>query len=118
MADISINGVGGLNRLIANLEATEGRMARDAPDIVQRAGTRYQSRAKFFVPVDTGELRGSITIDPGGTLDVRVTAHAGYAGFVEWGTTRAAPQSFMGPAEQSVTPEVVDEFRDLGRRIL
>lgn len=112
--EIRITGIGNTAHLADALGEAIGRVQREAPDVVQRAGTKYQSRAKFFVPVDTGGLRSSIAIDPGGALEVTVTAHAGFAGFVEYGTSRAAGQSFMGPAERSVTPEAVDEFRDLG----
>lgn len=116
MADINLTTT--LDGLLAGLAGTAGRVARDAADIVQRAGSRYQSRAQFFAPIDTGELKGSILIDPGGELQTTVTSHAPYSGFVNFGTTRQAPQEFMGESFRSVTPDVVDELTDLGRRIL
>ena len=116
MVDIRLDSPSNLDGLIAGLQA-KANVEREAAEIVQRAGSRYQSRAKFFVPVDTGELKASITIDPGGFLSVAVAAHARHAIFQELGTSVQSGQPFMGPAEASVTPEVVDEFRDLGRRL-
>lgn len=116
MAEVRFTATG-LDGLIGALENTERRIDRDAPDIVQRAGTRYQERAKFFAPVDTGRLRGGIVVEPGGRLDVTVTSTAPYSGFVNWGTSVQAPQEFMGDAERTVTPEVIDEFGALGTRI-
>ena len=116
MAKISVT-VTGLDRILAGLEGAQARVDRDAPDIVQRAGTRYQSWAKFFAPVDTTRLRGDIRIAPGGVLDVTVTSHAPYSGFQEFGTSRMSPQPYMGPSERSVSPEVADEFGDLGRNL-
>lgn len=117
MADISLT-VRGLDGLLGGLAATGQRVSRDAADIVQRGGSRYQSRAKYHAPVLTGRLRGDIRIQSGGELTVTVTSHAPYSGFQEFGTSRCSPQPYMGPAEKATTPEIVNEFVALGRTVL
>lgn len=57
------------------------------------------TQARSLVPVDTGRLRDSITADEdsfGSDVD--------YAAFVEYGTFKDAPQPYMGPAADHVTP--------------
>jgi len=87
-----------------NIKAAEGTLtpiaARHARDVVRKA--------KQLVPVDTGALRASIRISDTseavnlGLAGSTVEAGQPYAGFVEYGTSRMAPQPFMRPAMDSV----------------
>jgi len=58
---------------------------------------RIEKRAKYFVPVDTGKLKGSIEIKdiPGGKS---IGPNTDYDVYVEFGTSRMAAQPYMRPA--------------------
>ena len=63
----------------------------------KRVAEKAQERcaaAKARAPVDTGELRNSISAQADG-LTARVAADCPYAAAVEFGTSRRAPQPFM-----------------------
>ncbi|MCT9624249.1 HK97 gp10 family phage protein [Pseudarthrobacter equi] len=66
--------------------------------------------AKSAAPVDTGNLRSSIqTSFAGSNAQVAqgvVQARADYSKFVEFGTSRAAPQPFLGPAGDKHLPKL------------
>lgn len=71
--------------------------------VVKKTAKDIESTAKQLAPVDTGFLRGAIS-----TSDLRnvtqdspsaeVRASASYSTYLEFGTSRMAPQPFMGPA--------------------
>jgi HK97 gp10 family phage protein len=61
------------------------------------AGAEMQSEARDLAPVDTGTLVKSIQFRMNGQM-ATVEAKAGYAGFVEFGTTRMRAQPFFTPA--------------------
>lgn len=72
---------------------------------VSTAAEATEARAKSLVPVRSGALKASIYTDRSGT-EATVAADADYAIYVEFGTSRQAPQPFMYPAG------------DLGERVL
>jgi HK97 gp10 family phage protein len=72
---------------------------------VNSAAEATEMRAKSLAPVLTGSLRESIHIEGSGT-EREVIADADHAAYVEFGTSRQAPQPFMFPAG------------DLGERVL
>ncbi len=65
-------------------------------------GLKIQSDARRACPVDTGQLRSSIVAEPvredGDRLVLRVGTNVEYAAYVEFGTSRMAPQPYMRPA--------------------
>jgi HK97 gp10 family phage protein len=76
--------------------------------IVKRTAYQVEATAKQLCPVDTGFLRNSINTTygaGGGEFAAEVKAGASYAMYVEYGTSRAAPQPFMGPALNAHTDE-------------
>jgi len=66
--------------------------------------------AKANAPVDTGNLRNSIqTSSAGSNAQVAqgvIQARADYSKFVEFGTSRQAPQPFLGPAGDKHLPKL------------
>jgi HK97 gp10 family phage protein len=64
---------------------------------IAKTALDIEADAKAFCPVDTGFLRGSISseIEP---LEAEIGPTADYAGYVEYGTSRMAPQAYMTPA--------------------
>lgn len=75
----------------------------------QRWGSELVSQMRSRAPRQTGALADSIHQDASGNVVVGVP----YGGFVEYGTSDTAPQPFMRPAVDQVTPEAT---RDAGRR--
>lgn len=73
-------------------------MAREA---VAKTAADITGDAKQFAPVDTGNLKSSIGHDlsnAGGESSAEIGPTANYGLFVETGTSRMAPQPFVGPA--------------------
>lgn len=92
-----------------------GQLAKVA---VKKAAKDIEATAKTLSPVDTGNLRSSIT-----TSDLRsvsqdspsaeVRASANYATYVELGTSRMATQPFMGPAADKHEPAFAQAMAQL-----
>jgi len=69
-------------------------------DLVRRT-LRVERRAKELAPVDTGRLRSSITYEVGEDsrgLVARIGTNVTYAIYLEYGTRRMSPRSFLRPA--------------------
>ena len=82
------------------------KIAGLARAVVAKSAQTVEGKAKLRAPVRTGNLRNSISttiIDDGLTAEVGPTAS--YAPYVEFGTARQAPQPFLIPAAEEVTPE-------------
>ena len=71
-------------------------MAARAQTVIVKTAFDIEGTAKSLAPVDTGALRNSIGSDIR-PLNAIIPASASYAGFLEWGTSRMAPQPYMGP---------------------
>lgn len=95
---------GQLRALSATL-ATAGAAHRAAATaVVAKTAADIEATAKNLAPVDTGTLKSSITRDVRG-LEAEIGPTVNYALYVEAGTSRAAPQPFLGPATDMHTPE-------------
>jgi len=95
--------VSDVSKLTADLNRTRLRVGRQSAAVVRDAAFRVEASAKSRVPVQSGELRGSIDTrfygsGNSGRMSAVVRAGAFYARFVEDGTSRQAPQPFMQPA--------------------
>ena len=81
------------------------RLIKDAPelmeDIVEQTALRVDKEAKKNCPVDTGNLRASISIDLNG-MEAEVGTNVEYAPFIEYGTSKSKAQPFLTPAKQTV----------------
>lgn len=85
------------------LKSPAGPVARD----LMVRGRRVQTRAKELVRVDTGRLRGSITVTPvtvDGELAVHIGSNVEYAGFLEGGTRRMPAYPYLQPALAAAFP--------------
>ena len=85
------------NQLAKLLDSPQGAVARD---ITMRA-QRVLNRARSLCPVDTGNLRGSLTYEiarDGTDITARVGTNVPYAVHVEMGTKHMAAQPFLRPA--------------------
>lgn len=91
--------------------------ARVTPSVVKSVESALkliQNSAKIYVPVDTGRLRDSITVETQSTetsCTGTVGPHTDYADFVEFGTGRMRAQAFMRPAYDETKGSIADLFR-------
>ncbi len=75
------------------MQSIDGRLA----EAVRAGAETVRSGAAEMCPVDTGALRDSITAESDGNSAV-VSANTDYAAFVEFGTSKMAPQPYLVPA--------------------
>jgi len=95
----------GMRELKADLGKLSARAIPTAMQAVAKTAHDIEATAKTLAPVDTGNLQGSISTDIKG-LTAEIGPTASYAIFVETGTSRMAPQPFMGPAFDRHAPEL------------
>lgn len=90
-----------LRKLASDLEQAGSRARRGISLAVNKTAADISADAKAFAPVRTGNLRASIgydvTEDSNGT-SAEIGPTASYGLYVEVGTSRMAPQGYMGPA--------------------
>lgn len=84
-------------RYAADLGKVGPVVVKQARLAVEMAVRGTEREAKMFAPVDTGNLRNSITSDIRGLTGV-VGPTADYGAYVEYGTSRMGPAAYMGPA--------------------
>jgi len=114
--EIEIIGLTELEDKLSNLEEKLGKALTEA---LEEIAEKIRDDAKGFVPVDTGALRKSIRVEEKGSLEVSIIAGGGgvinprtgrevdYAGYVEFGTSRASPQPYMQPALEKNRDEIL-----------
>lgn len=90
-------------------------IVKEARMVVEVATLGTERDAKVFAPVDTGNLRNSIYSSFRG-LTGEVGPTADYGDFVEGGTSRMAPQPYMGPATDRNAPGFHAACADIARR--
>lgn len=99
MTSVWFEGVDELNKVAIDLHGAGLRAQLGARRAVAKTALEIEATAKSLAPVDTGALRNSISSD---ITDGRYAAEIGptveYAPYVEYGTSRMAPQAYMGPA--------------------
>ena len=86
-----------VRRFAADLGTAGPRVVKQARVAVELATRGTERDAKAMAPVDTGNLRNSISSDIRG-LSGAVGPTADYGEYVEFGTSRMGPQPYMGPA--------------------
>ena len=104
-----------IRREAVRLEGLADTLIPRASAVVRKVALDTEADAKALAPVDTGNLRNSITTAvQGGGLRAAVVATASYAPYVEQGTSRQAPQPFMGPATDRNAPMFREAMARLG----
>lgn len=86
-----------LNTLTADLGRAGAAAVPLARKVLGKSSADIERDAKAFAPVDTGNLRNSISRDLMG-LKAEIGPTAAYGAYVEFGTSRMAPEAYMGPA--------------------
>lgn len=106
-----------LRALEADLEKGAAKVEGLATKVVAKVALDIEASAKAGAPVDTGFLKNSISSDING-LSAEVGPTASYSMFLEYGTSRMAPQPFMGPAVDANEPNFVSAMGQVGEKIL
>ena len=112
-----------INTLAVGLRSAAGQAGARASLVVRKTALDVEATAKTFAPVDTGALRNSIGHDLTGDgrygrIEAEIGPTVDYAPYVEWGTSRNAPQAFMGPALDRHTPDFITALEQLGGTVL
>lgn len=79
--------------------------------IAQTYAERVARDARKTVPVDTGQLRDSITVDKLNQGVYIVGPEASYGHIIEFGSIRQAPRPYMLPALDRNTPRFEEAVR-------
>ena len=92
---IDITYDNGLSKIAESLSENIG-------EIIASGAQRVCESAKAVCPVDTGALRESISVECSGNR-AEISANTDYASYVEFGTSKMAPQPYLVPSliEQS-----------------
>lgn len=109
-AAVRIEGIDQMRHVAAALR-TSGRSVGAKGATVLRSYTFLGQRISMQkAPVDTGFLRGSISVEfrgdgRNGTMEGIWGPAADYGAYVEFGTSRQAPQPYIGPAADQIAPD-------------
>ena len=107
-----------LARFAEDLRENADTLTRRASQVVRKAALDTMADAKTLAPVDTGNLRNSITTDARqGDLVAVVEATASYSAYIEWGTSKMRPQPFMRPAQDRNTGPFIDAISQLAEEV-
>ena len=97
-----------LPRIAEELRPRAGRLVR-------KAAADITASAQMRAPVDTGFLRNSIHWTQAGELTAIVTVGAEYGIYVEYGTRKMRAQPYLGPAVDTVLPQLRAAIREIVR---
>lgn len=106
-----------LRKLAADLEAGSASVEERAPLAVRKVALDIEAAAKAAAPVDTGNLKNSISSDIDG-LSAEIGPTAEYGMYVEYGTSRMRPQPYMGPAVDANSGNLDEALGQIAGKIL
>lgn len=92
----------------ARIEAIPAAVEAGLNGAMLAAAESCAEAARAVVPVDSGELRSSISASSAGSMAAQVTATAGHAAMVEYGTSRMSPQPYMQPAAEQARAALIE----------
>ncbi len=107
-----------IRHVTARLERATSDMRRRGNQALRKAAEDTKNSAKNKVPVDTGNLKGSIGVTMVSDLQAEIGPTAEYGFWVEMGTSRMAPQPYMGPAADIHFPLFEQAIAQLGEELL
>lgn len=117
MTSVWFEGVDQLNALAVDLHGAGIRAQAGAPVVVSKVAHEIEATGKELCPVDTGATRNSIYTSVEGA-NAAIGPTTSYAPYVEFGTSRMAPEAFMGPALDRHGHELVDGLSQLAGRAI
>lgn len=95
----------GIRQMQTDLSKMSARAIPVASRAIAKTALAIEATGKVNAPVDTGALESSISSDID-TLSAEIGPTVEYGGYVEEGTSRMAPQPYMGPAADQHFPEL------------
>ena len=100
--------------------ASAGSQAeRSVRRVVAKTGHDTVAGAQRIVPVDTGHLKSTISVDiDADGLGFEAGPHASYGHYVEFGTSRMAPQPYLLPAFDRQTEIAMRALEEIAGNIL
>lgn len=113
--------VSDLNKLAVDLGRASGNIVKRSSLAIRKTAHDIEADAKRFCPVDTGNLRNSISTDSvlsGGGLSAEIGPTAEYAAYVEYGTSKMAPRAYMGPAFDRHAGQLVTALEHIAGDVL
>lgn len=105
--------VKGWAELAAGTEKLAGNIDTTTRDNLAAVAATVAGRVSGSVPVQSGQLAGSVTVEVGPPVSVGIGAGAAseYAGWIEFGGTRGRPYVATGrylyPAADAAEPDVI-----------
>lgn len=108
-----------LNRLAVDLGKAPAKAVVLGSRAIRKTAADIEGTAKQLAPVDTGNLRNSISSSVSLTgLVAEIGPTADYAAYVEEGTSKMAPQPYLAPAFSRHSGELVKAFEQISDKLL
>lgn len=106
-------GINGLNKLQAKLRNAEKTLQNDISDAINKGAYEIEAQSKLLAPVDTGYMRNTINTKTG-RMEATISVTAEYGMFVEFGTSKQAPQPFFYIVFEQMKEQII---KDIEKRI-
>lgn len=106
-----------VRRLEVDLTKAPGTVQRKASQAIRKTAFDIEADAKLLAPVDTGNLKNSISTDVT-LLSAEIGPTASYGYYVENGTRYMSPQPYMRPAFDRRAPGLAEALAKAGGEIL
>lgn len=95
--------IASLELLAAEFKLAGPKAVARAKLVLKKTALDIEANAKAIAPVDVGNLRNSIghsdmRVISASNMAVEIGPTVDYGGYVELGTSRQAPQAYMGPS--------------------
>lgn len=110
---MAVIGVTGLDQILSQVTQHFAQTEAQIDAAVQKAGLDCEKYAKQLCPVDTGNLRASLTYENVGKYQAIVGTNVEYAEFVELGTYKMAAQPYLFPAYEDAKAELMAALKKL-----
>lgn len=107
-------------RFTDNSQEVIRAIEESAKNALKEIGLYVEGQAKLLTPVDTGNLRGSISHKIASEKEVHIGTDVEYAVYVEKGTSRQKAQPYLTPAVENNLVEIAriiqKHFKQVGGR--
>ena len=106
----------GFMRFTNNSRQVIRQLEEKTKEALKDVGLYVEGQAKLITPVDTGNLRGSISHRLASDVEVQIGSDVEYAIYIEKGTSRTKAQPYLTPAVENNINEIRKIFeRHIGR---